>query len=216
VFRLEVDARRRVHVSLQQDEPHRKEPTMGNDVSKLHRRAAKAFGAHVHAIRDDQWELPTPCSEWNVRQLVNHLVYENRWTAPIFAGRTIAEVGDRFEGDLLGDDPRAAWDDAAKEAVDAVQEQGAMERTVHLSFGDVPGSEYAMQLFADHLIHGWDLARAIGADERLDTGMVDACARWFVANEAGYRSSGAVGPRPDLPHDADPQTRLLAAFGRTA
>jgi uncharacterized protein (TIGR03086 family) len=216
VFRLEVDARRRVHVSLQQDEPHRKEPTMGNDVSELHRRAAEAFGAHVHAIRDDQWELPTPCSEWNVRQLVNHLVYENRWTAPIFAGRTIAEVGDRFEGDLLGDDPKAAWDDAAKEAVDAVQEQGAMDRTVHLSFGDVPGSEYAMQLFADHLIHGWDLARAIGADERLDTGMVDACARWFVANEAGYRSSGAVGPRPDLPHDADPQTRLLAAFGRTA
>ncbi|HEU4399007.1 MAG TPA: TIGR03086 family metal-binding protein, partial [Actinomycetota bacterium] len=137
---------------------------MGTDASELHRRATDAFGDRVHAIADDQWELPTPCSEWSVRQLVNHLVYENRWTAPIFAGRTIAEVGDRFEGDLLGDDPAAAWDDSAKEAVAAVTEQGATERTVHLSFGDVPGSEYAMQLFADHLIHGWDLARAIGAD----------------------------------------------------
>jgi uncharacterized protein (TIGR03086 family) len=189
---------------------------MGTDTSELHRRATDAFGARVHAIREDQWELPTPCSDWNVRQLVNHLVYENRWTPPLFAGRTIAEVGDRFEGDLLGDDPKAAWDGSAKEAVAAVQEQGAMERTVHLSFGDVPGSEYAMQLFADHLIHGWDLARAIGTDERLDPGLVGACARWFEANEEGYRSVGAVGPRPETSSGADPQTTLLAAFGRTA
>jgi uncharacterized protein (TIGR03086 family) len=189
---------------------------MGTDASELHRRAVEAFGARVHAVRDDQWDLPTPCSAWSVRQLVNHLVYENRWTPPIFAGRTIAEVGDRFEGDLLGDDPKAAWDGSAKAAVDAVQEQGATERTVHLSSGDVPGSEYAMQLFADHLIHGWDLATAIGADGRLDPRLVDACARWFAANEEGYRSVGAIGPRPETPPDADTQTRLLAAFGRTA
>jgi nitrilase len=215
VFRLAVDARQRVLVSSTQDEPDRREPTMDTDASELHRRAADAFGARVHIIGDDQWELPTPCSEWNVRQLVNHLVYENRWTAPIFAGRTIAEVGDRFEGDLLGDDPRAAWDDAAKEAVAAVQERGALGRTVHLSFGDVPGSEYAMQLFADHLIHGWDLARAIGSDERLDPELVDACAGWFAEMEDGYRSTGAIGPRPQTPPGADAQTRLLAAFGRT-
>jgi uncharacterized protein (TIGR03086 family) len=73
-----------------------------------------------------------------------------------------------------------------------------------------------MQLFADHLVHGWDLARAIGADERLDPELVDACARWFTEMEDGYRSSGAIGPRPEAPPGADPQTRLLAAFGRTA
>jgi uncharacterized protein (TIGR03086 family) len=213
---LDLARARAARVELEQDEPDRREPTMAIDASELHRRAADAFGARVHAVRDDQWELPTPCSEWNVRQLVNHLVYENRWTAPIFAGRTIAEVGDRFEGDLLGDDPRAAWDDSAKEAVAAVTEQGATGRTVQLSFGDVPGSEYAMQLFADHLIHGWDLARAIGADERLDPELVDACARWFAEMEDGYRSSGAIGPRPETPPGADAQARLLAAFGRTA
>ena len=91
-----------------------------------------------------------------------------------------------------------------------------MERTVHLSFGDVPGGEYAMQLFADHLIHGWDLARAIGADERLDPELVDACAGWFASMESLYRSIGAIGERPDTPQGADTQTTLLAAFGRTA
>ena len=42
----------------------------------------------------------------------------------------------------------------------------------------VPGREYTMQLFADHLIHAWDLARAIGVDERLDAGLVASCATW--------------------------------------
>jgi uncharacterized protein (TIGR03086 family) len=193
-----------------------RERSMRADASELHRRAAEYFGGNVHAVGDDQWNLSTPCSEWDVHTLVNHLVYENRWTAPLFAGRTIAEVGDRFEGDLLGDDPKAAWDDAAKEAVDAVQADGALDRTVHLSFGEAPASEYAMQLFADHLIHGWDLARAIGADQRLDPELVEACADWFVAREDAYRDGGSVGPRPQVPSHADPQTRLLAMFGRSA
>jgi uncharacterized protein (TIGR03086 family) len=183
--------------------------------AELHRRAAETFGTRVHQVKDDQWELPTPCSDWNVRQLVNHLVYENLWTAPLMAGGTIAEVGDRFEGDLLGDDPKGAWDRSHQEAGAAVQAEGALDQTVHLSFGDTPASEYVMQLFADHLIHGWDLARAIGADERLDPELVDACATWFTAMEPLYRAGGSIGPRPDTPAGADDQTRLLAAFGRT-
>jgi uncharacterized protein (TIGR03086 family) len=186
------------------------------EIGDLYQRATEAFGKRVHAVRDEQWSGPTPCSEWDVRTLVNHLVSENRWAPPIFAGRTIAEVGDQFDGDLLGGDPKAAWDDSAREAVAAVQAAGALERTVHLSFGDLPGREYAMQLFADTLIHGWDLAHAIGADERLDPELIEACASWFAAVEELYRGSGAVGPKPDVPADADPQTRLLAMFGRKA
>lgn len=186
------------------------------DVRELFRRSVEEFGRRVHAIRDDQWQAPTPCSEWDVRALVHHMVYELRWAPPLFAGATIAEVGDRFEGDLLGGNPKAAWDDAARQAVAAVEDDGAMTRTVHLSFGDVPGSEYARQLFADLLIHGWDLAMATGADERLDPRLVDACAAWFAQVEDAYRGIGVIGPRPEVPPEADAQTRLLAAFGRDA
>ena len=91
-----------------------------------------------------------------------------------------------------------------------------MGRTVHLSFGDFPGSEYTLQLFADHLIHAWDLARAIGADERLGTELVTSCATWFGAVEDAYRSAGAIAARPPVPGDADAQTVLLARFGRQA
>ena len=73
-----------------------------------------------------------------------------------------------------------------------------MDRIVHLSFGDFPGSEYTLQLFADHLIHAWDLARAIGADEHLDDELVASCATWFEAVEEAYRSAGAIAaPPPD-------------------
>ncbi len=91
-----------------------------------------------------------------------------------------------------------------------------MERTVHLSFGDFPGSEYAMQLFADLLVHGWDLARATGQDETLDPELVAACAGWFAELAPAYREAGAIASRPPVPADADPQTLLLAEFGRSA
>jgi uncharacterized protein (TIGR03086 family) len=186
------------------------------DVREQHRRASGTFGAYVHQVKDDQWGAPTPCADWTVRDLVNHVVNEARWTSPLLAGRTVAEVGDAFDGDLLGDDPTAAWDDAGAEATAAVDEPGAMERTTHLSFGDVPAPEYIRQLVADHLIHGWDLARAIGADDRLDPELVNAVAAWFTGMEQIYRSGGAVGPRPTTTGDGGPQAELLAAFGRSA
>jgi uncharacterized protein (TIGR03086 family) len=189
---------------------------MPADQAALHRRAVGEFDARVRAVGDDQWELPTPCSDWNVRQLVNHLVYEDRWTVPLMEGSTIAAVGDRYEGDLLGDDPKGAWAESCAEAVAAVQADGALERMVDLSSGPTPAGEYVSQLLADHLIHAWDLARAVGADERLDPELVEACAAWFTEMEPHYRAAGAIGERPETPPGADAQTILLAAFGRTA
>jgi uncharacterized protein (TIGR03086 family) len=184
------------------------------DVVGLHRRSIEEFGQRVGAVADDQWDLSTPCSDWDVRTLVNHVVAENLWTPPLLEGKTVADVGDRFDGDVLGDDPKAAWHDASAAAVASASQEGAMERTVHLSFGDFPGSEYALQLFADHVIHGWDLAAAIGAEQHIDPELVDACAKWFASVEDAYRAAGAIGPRPEIPAGADDQTTLLAMFGR--
>ncbi len=186
------------------------------DIVELHARAVEAFGARVRSIVDGQWHEPTPCSDWDVRALVNHLVGESLWTAPLFEGKTIAEVGDRFDGDVLGSDPAAAWDASEGPALAALRGEGAMDRIVHLSFGDVPGSVYAWQLFFDYLIHGWDLARAIGAVERLDPELVQAAAEWFATQEEQYRQGGVIAERPDVPDGVDAQTRLLAMAGRTA
>lgn len=186
------------------------------DVPALFGRGVEEFSARVRQISDEQWEADTPNAGWSVRDLVGHVVSEDLWAPPLFAGSTIDEVGDRFEGDILGAGPKDAWLAASSQAVHAAGEPGAMDRTVHLSFGDFPGREYAMQLFADHLIHAWDLARAIGADERLDSALVEACTTWFAGMEDGYRGAGAIADRPPVPEGAGAQTRLLAMFGRRA
>ena len=126
------------------------------DPIELHRRAIDEFGRRVEAIAENQWGEPTPCADWDVRALVHHLVYENAWTPPMFEGKTIAEVGDQFERELLGTDPKGAWQSSAKQAHDAVSRPGAMGGTVHLSFGDFPGDQYSMQLTTDLTVHAWD------------------------------------------------------------
>jgi uncharacterized protein (TIGR03086 family) len=180
----------------------------------LYRDSVAAFAEKVANVRLDQWNAPTPCSDWDVRALVNHVVYEQRWSVPLFAGATIAEVGDRFEGDLLGDDPALSAAEAAEDAKAAVSETGALERVVHLSIGDTRAVEYVWQLLADHLIHGWDLAVATGSDPKLDPEAVHACRDWFTHRERRYRDAGIIGPRRDLGPNASVQDELLAAFGR--
>jgi uncharacterized protein (TIGR03086 family) len=184
------------------------------DLVDLYRRSVAEFTGRVGQVRPEQWTAPTPCAGWDVRTLVNHLVAEERWVPPLLAGATIAEVGDRFEGDVLGDDPVGTAAEAARESEAATAEPGALDRIVHLSFGDTPATEYVRQVLADHLVHSWDLAVAIGADARLDPEAVRACAEWFTEREDLYRRAGAVGDRVEVPETAGEQDRLIAAFGR--
>src|SRR5258706_15483954 len=161
----------------------------------MYRDSVTAFAGKVARVRPDQWDAPTPCQDWDVRTLVNHVVSEERWSVPLFAGATIPEVGDRFDGDLLDDDPILVAAEAAEDAKAAVSETGALERTVHLSFGDTPAVEYVHQLFADHLIHGWDLSVATGNDRALDPEAVQGCLDLFTHPEGVYRGACLI-PRP--------------------
>ncbi|HET7277216.1 MAG TPA: TIGR03086 family metal-binding protein [Dermatophilaceae bacterium] len=184
------------------------------DLPTLYQRTLDWWVTRVDTVGEGQWSDPTPCTKWSVRDLVNHVVAEDRWTAPLLEGATIAEAGHRFDGDPLGDDPVASAHEAAEEAGSSAAALLPTGGRVHLSYGEEDMEEYARQLCADHLIHGWDLAAAVGADRRMDPELVDEVAAWFADREEMYRAGGAVAVRPD---DAgDPQTDLLAAFGRSA
>jgi hypothetical protein len=86
---------------------------------------------------------------------------------------------------------------------------------VHLSFGDHPGHEYAMQLAADHVVHAVDLARALGTADTVDDAAAAAVLAWFEGVEAMYREMGAIGPRVEVSPAAGPQAQLLGMTGRT-
>jgi len=182
------------------------------ELETLHRRAVEHWAARVAAVKNDQWEDPTPCTQWSVRQLVNHVVGEELWTAPLLRGQSIEEVGGRFDGDVLGQDPLAKARAAADEAAAVVDEIAPGGGQVHLSYGEEDMGEYVHQLCADHLIHGWDLAAATGGDTSMDPELVAEIGAWFAQREPMYRGAGIIGPR--LPGAGDPQSDLLAGFGR--
>jgi uncharacterized protein (TIGR03086 family) len=181
--------------------------------SEAFRRATDAFMERARRIEPEQWSAATPCTEWDVRALVNHVGGEYLWVQELMAGKTIAEVGDRLDGDVLGDDPLSTLDRAQRAAVAALAEPDALRRTVHLSFGDTPASDYATQMFIDSVIHAWDLARAIGADETIDPQLVDMAYAALLPQAEQWRSGGAFGAEK-TPADGSTQAKLLALSGR--
>jgi uncharacterized protein (TIGR03086 family) len=186
------------------------------DVMGLFQRAGEGFARHVHSIGLEQWHDPTPCTDWDVRMLVNHVTVEQLWVPPLVGGSGVDDVGGRFDGDQLGDDPVATWDAAVAASLAAFGAPGALEATVSLSSGAKATSEYCWEMTMDALIHSWDLARGIGADEALDAELVDLVYERTLPIAEHLHETGLFAPPVPVPGDATLQTRLLALFGRRA
>jgi uncharacterized protein (TIGR03086 family) len=191
----------------------------GEPVSTLLEQYAHAldeFGRRVELVGDDQWGSATPCSEWDVRQLVGHVVDEQRWAPYLLGGGSVADAGDRFAGDPLGDDPKGAWRTTSAAARDAFAEEGALDHPVSLSAGPSSARDYLWQMTVDATIHAWDLARSIGADEQLDPELVRRVHHESEKDAEEMAASGMFGQPVHVASGADLQTRLLGLFGRRA
>lgn len=184
------------------------------DVVDRHGRAMAEFDRRVREIPPDRWDDPTPCEAWSVRDLVDHVVADQRWVPELLAGSTIEEVGDRFEGDQLGEDPVGAWSEASRAAREAITAPGALDGLVHTSGGQIPASVYVSQLTLDLAIHAWDLARAVGADEKLDEELVADLYAEVESMRDEIAGSGLFGEPVPVQPTADQETRLLALLGR--
>lgn len=166
-------------------------------------RAAATASALARSVGADQRGLATPCSEWDVAALLEHM-----------AGGAV------YMAAALGADDRAVrtWPDAAAvEAVSAwLAEPGALDRRCISPAGfEWSVAEAAAGTAMDQLIHTWDLAVALGADRTLDTELVDAVAAMFLPHmpEVG-RQAGFVGAAVPVDAPASPQDVLLGAMGR--
>ena len=184
------------------------------DLPELHVQALDATRAVVAAIAPNQWAQATPCSEWDLRALVNHVVSGNWWAAELAAGKTIPDVGDRLDGDVLGDDPLGAYDASSAAAAAAFRAPGAMGAPCAVSYGPVPGEVYCGHRFIDVLVHGWDIAAATNQPTTLDPHLVAVCIAVVEPQAALLEGSGAFGSGVATKKGADAQTRLLAMLGR--
>ncbi|HXY91063.1 MAG TPA: TIGR03086 family metal-binding protein [Acidimicrobiia bacterium] len=187
---------------------------MDVDLPEVHATALDATQRYVEGVADDQWEQVSVCEDWTVRELVNHIVTGNYWAEELAAGKTIEEVGDRLDGDVLGRDPVGTYHDSAVRAAAVFRVPGAMEAPCAVSYGPVPGSVYCGHRFLDVLVHGWDVAKSTGQDTTLDPALVEAC--WTVIEPQidMLKASGAFGTTVEVADDSGLQTKLLGALGR--
>jgi len=186
------------------------------ELIELFERAVAAFGSHVHAVAATQWHDPTPDDEWDVRMLVNHVTVEQLWVPPLVGGASVADVGDRLDGDQLGDDPVDRWDEAVAAALAAFGAGGVLAGTVSLSSGERPTADYCWEMITDAFIHAWDLARGIGADDTLDPELAQLVYDRTLPFVDELQATGMFAAPVPVSDDAPLQTRLLAIFGRSA
>jgi uncharacterized protein (TIGR03086 family) len=184
------------------------------DLLDAHAKAMDVFDRAVHKVGLTDWDSPTPCADWTVRELVNHVVTDQAWVADMLAGRTVAEVGDIYDGDQLRDDPLGAWEEASSTARAAWVQPGAVERTVHLSYGDERAEDYGWQMTLDLTVHGWDLATALGAHPDIPDDLAEALLAYVEPQRPAWSGTGLFAEPVPVPADAAPATRLVALLGR--
>lgn len=161
---------------------------------------------------EGQWDRPTPCGAWSVRDLLGHLTSEHLWAPHLLRGETLEQVGDRYDGDVLGEDPLGSWRRAITGSVLAWG-QAPAEGTVHTSMGELAVGEYASQMLVDLTVHAWDLARAIGVRPHLVPDAVEAS----LAYETPRVKAGEVPGIFAAPVETESESRvdqLVALLGR--
>jgi uncharacterized protein (TIGR03086 family) len=150
----------------------------------------------------DQLDAATPCDDWDVRTVMNHMLQTQQTFVRRARGEELSFT--REPQELVGDDPVAAFERARDETLQTFGQEGVIEQTG-------PAIEIA---FADTLVHGWDLARATGQDDTMPDGLAQAAYDTIYGRFTDAQRPGVFDPEVAVGTGASVQERLLAYTGR--
>jgi len=173
-------------------------------------RSAAVASAVVAGVRPDQLDEPTPCTDWTVRQLLNHLVGGTVRFADAMAG---APMSDPTAG-YLTDDLAGDFDRSVGRLRDLFAEPDGLTRLVPTPFGERPGAFLASLRANEMLLHAWDLARATGRPTDLDPELAEHSLADFRRLRAAGGGDGMFDEVQPIPDDAPAADRLAAYTGR--
>ena len=174
-------------------------------------RAFDAVAGLISNIRADQWSAPTPCTDWTVRRLVNHLIGMNRVFAALLADQPPPP---RPSADHIEDDPVGAYRDSAAMLQAAFGQPGVLERTYHGPLGTATGAERLQIRLYDLLAHGWDLAQATGQPADLPDDLAAQSLAFARTQLTEQTRPGRFGPAQIVAGQAPAIERLVAFLGR--
>lgn len=184
------------------------------ELDQLLERTTEMTGRIIGGVKPEQFSAPTPCSEWDVRGVLNHVIGGNFFFAKVAAGEQVQVPAE--PRDLVGDDPASAYNEGAKLALEAWRAPGVAEKIVHMPVGDMPGAFGTGLHFMDHLVHGWDIARATGQEDLVDQELAEAAYGLIQGNIGDdlRKPGGPFGPEVAAPEGCSPVERLVAYLGR--
>jgi uncharacterized protein (TIGR03086 family) len=182
-----------------------------SDIAERFARITGQFSERVRAVPAEAWDNPSPCEGWTARDVVGHLT---EWIPGFFGAQ-----GVQFPAvPSVQDDPLAAWESVQAVIADALADATLAGKQVATPFGTLSLVETVdMIVTGDVFTHTWDLSRATGQDESLDSEQLEIMISGMSAMpEELLRAEGMFGPRIDVPDAVDDQTRFLAYVGRRA
>jgi uncharacterized protein (TIGR03086 family) len=174
-------------------------------------RAFDAVARLISNIRADQWSAPTPCTDWTVRQMVNHLIGMNRVFAALLDGQPPPP---RQSADHVEDDPVGAYRDSAAELQARFGRPGVLERTYRGPLGTATGAERLQIRLYDLLAHGWDLAQATEQPAGLPDDLAEQSLAFARTQLTEQARRGRFGPAQIAAGQAPAIERLVAFLGR--
>ena len=182
--------------------------------------ADQALKVVIDQIRDDQWDQTVPDGMTprlpgsTLRTVVNYHAYDDAWVPDVLEGKTIEDVGTRWDGDLLGDHPKLNFTSIVETAVMTVGGFDDLDRTVHLSYGDYPAREYLKHITYFRGLRVYDIAKFIGADPTMPDNLVQGLWDHIAPEAEQWRQMGVFGAAVEVPQSAPLQDRLLGLTGR--
>lgn len=177
----------------------------------------------IQQIRDDQWTMTMPASfamrqtdhASTLREIVNYHAYDDAWVPDMLAGKTMDQAGrGKFDGDLLGADPRTAFAAIVDLACAAATQLADLDRIVHCSYGNFPAREYLWHITSFRGLRAHDLALVIGVQPRLPEELVRALWDQISPRAEEWRAIGVFPEAVPVPESAPLLDRLLGITGR--
>lgn len=166
----------------------------------------------VHGVKPDQLTAPTPCTDWDVRALTNHLLQVV--CALSLAGRRQPVPGELWNRSLMDEGWADHFDDEARAATAAWAQPATWEDTVSLGDTQMPAPMVATMLVSDLAIHGWDLAQATGQNYRCDEDVAELTRRFVIDTGEQGRQMGIYAAPLPVADGASAFAQALAVSGR--
>jgi uncharacterized protein (TIGR03086 family) len=189
--------------------PAREKESAVDPIERIERATAVA-NEKVSGVKPGDLSKSTPCAEFDVRALLNHMIGG-------LGMLTVAADGGKAtppEGDQFGPQPGEDYQRRRSELLRAIRGDGVLERNWEMPFGALPGGMMASIAFMEHLTHAWDVAKATGQDTALPPDLVAECMEVVTPMDAMLRMPGVCGPAASVPDDASAQEKFVAFMGR--